>query len=623
MFLIHLIALCLSISICAADAPQSTSSILKEAVYTTSKPETKEEPQTTRLKEILEQAAELLQKQESKTVAAPSGAALSGITVNLLGKDATEPLACPIEFVKHYFGTLQEIIEDLGATDVTIPLHQVTNNTCACLIELVKILYANNNEPIALKQSFSSIIDKYGVAYADLLNAANYLAFTVQVNDATVNMVPELAVLYTTILKTRAFDNTKDADEDIGEADIKLFTPSWLLHELLQLNAPQLPPAIKRTRCTYNASARYSVTLSNSGTQDHFACLWAIPDPETLMPEQQYVYIDLSKPENFPITIQDPSVAFKIGRQCALSNDGKYLAIIGSHAEELEKKSVVLIYNTRDNSLVRKLMLQHPINDLITLLFNDESKMFDILITNSEFIILDETTQSNTKIFYYSLDPTSNLYTKKSHDRKKISKDILLGEAHWSCINGSVIGINPDGRIILSDNKVLYEPSTKTHSKDFGIISILNDYRTTRFLVQQSFIPDFDKIMSQKLNITNAFSQVVATQFDPNHLQVNFVQITGQKSCIVGIYYPCDPRLLAAVNWLNKEVINNGKRNILKDAYFLYQFHANPITWQTWCAAIWKDISPTIKKIYGLENYTPSMTTESAIKPVKQSERIS
>src|SRR5579871_2030425 len=105
MFLIQLWLLCLFMSVYAADLPKTTGSLIEKNVYTTRKPETKEEPQTTRLKEILNQAAELLQKQEQKSIIAQPDRKLSGIMVNLLGEGATEPLACPIEFARNYFGT--------------------------------------------------------------------------------------------------------------------------------------------------------------------------------------------------------------------------------------------------------------------------------------------------------------------------------------------------------------------------------------------------------------------------------------------------------------------------------------------------------------------------------------
>ena len=144
----------------------------------------------------------------------------------------------------------------------------------------------------------------------------------------------------------------------------------------------------------------------------------------------------------------------------------------------------------------------------------------------------------------------------------------------------------------------------KTEEKPDGITEVVLNRAILR-----SFIPDFENILSKKLdmikgNLTGVKSHYQVT-FDPNHLHMNcIIKDPKKKTSRVGIYYPYDQKLVAAVNIINKKMLD-GYPEILYDVYFLYEYYTNPKKWYVRCKELINPkkmfISPEIQQVFGID----------------------
>lgn len=224
-------------------------------------------------------------------------------------------------------------------------------------------------------------------------------------------------------------------------------------------------------------------------------------------------------------------------------------------------------------------------------------------------------------------------------------RDAIEGNGSWSLIDGNLFRIpllTPSDTIIKYD-----ESKTDTYTLEETPCEVIKvktqSYYTNKVndiycIIQKSFIPNFGAMIEQKLsalleklNDTDFYNGCI--EFDSNHLHNNFMgRIQNGDKTKNGIYYPCDPRLIESINFLNKEVINNNKQRILATSWLIYQIHTNPTSWINGWKECTKDIPndilyvgenalipEEIQRIYSLE----ILTGKSKIEAPKKTSDVS
>ena len=199
----------------------------------------------------------------------------------------------------------------------------------------------------------------------------------------------------------------------------------------------------------------------------------------------------------------------------------------------------------------------------------------------------------------------------------------------YAIIGTKFISPNHIASVICKNNILeIYEYSHNNLPTNEGFSAIkiptLNIAATTSdkyIAIQRSFIPNFEKIVSDMLQaLVHKIPTPASITFDPNNLHLNFVEYGSQSNFhphimeygyqsnnkMVGIYYPCDQRLLAAINTLNKESLKSSSSLLLADAYFLYHYHlsqlpGDKILQNKKCQFILPYISKKLVTIYNLE----------------------
>lgn len=539
----------------------------------------------------------------------------------------------------------------LEANPVTqsVPPLPMTKPIFDCLNDLMietkdPLLFTSSDLPpldlknnIAIKLQRHSTINRH-----DLFLAANNLLAPLK----TLNVIASFYAdaLKTTIPTITVQPSKKDKAKSFAIFDelpyeLEPFVANWLLNDLLV--HPNMKPADQSK--TYTQAAAYPlwrIQLNNSGTHNSFVCAWT-----TLkhggQDKKQYVYMNPLKASSITQTIETPYIDIAIG-QCAVSSNGKYMILIGE--SNLTAYCVCLLYDLSNNKLTQQITLDRDIKDLVVVLFNDKTNMFDILVSKikpgqniviSRFIEPSEPKRMLSAC--YSINPEIDYY--KDVVPRTVITDVStldLENMGWNCLDGKLIGVpyhyekTDEKAALLYDHTTLYECTydrnkeclsyqVKDTNKDVDcVIMTFEGYgidgKRSFAIKNFSFIPTFKTEIVKRLNLLhNQFkSTAFAHNFDSHNLHINYIQIAKLKDFddyTLGIFYPYDPRFLASLNFLSTEIIDKKRKNVLIDVYFLYQYHANPLQWQERCNHLLNFISPEIKKIYDMIPAQPEATS--------------
>jgi hypothetical protein len=550
----------------------------------------------------------------------------SGQQIKIQCSDIEEPLDVPLELAQTYSITLKNFIEDIGG-DHPIPILS-TANTVKCLMAFAKKLYESKprNELTDARKTFQEIMQAHTSNNQkenfelDLLLQANYLDFNTDVYDQKY----ELFFPFKSLVASLYADSLSARPPSFGElpTDLYRLVAGWLLHNLL---LKQLP--ISRAKDFTFGDLTVNPIMSSSGSHTSFACVWSkLPSGNTTLgPQVHDHYYLLINLENDSIK-NDRISNIRTGSLCALSQDNKYLIT----TETLIRDLICNLYPLYNTSMNQILSLRPPTeyytSDTVAALFDNTHSVFKIITQNK---LKDKTYTS----YCHTITPTSTyeLNQKSINNAEPITKETYIGRRtyYWSCINGKLIALNEHvkDRVFIIDKTLitLYFDPKRIYSgnADFDIVTTTiqgNDEdrkeSPIRIAIHPSCIPAFGKIVSEKLqNTIKALSayqikptpERITTQFDPNHLHMNFiVSDDASKDSKIGIYYPCDPNLLAAINALNKEAFTNPNNpQLLFTAYFLQEFYNHPDTWKERRKAFTSNILPEVQEIYNFPRITP------------------
>lgn len=588
----------------------------------------------------------------------PKAAGVSGATVKIKCSDETEAEASeyPLEAVKLSV-TLKNMLDDLGHDPIAVtPAHNTTKLPFKCLIDFAKFLVEKRNN-ISLKDMrtrFKDITANYSTVYENnLLLQANYLDFQTKITDpksdveTPIKMIDEIAILHADALKTRGFLLDRDDPKQLPN-ELKLLTPGWLLHDLLtmdkfKIKTEQIPFQIQKLNLPApNAIFRsWNVTspiISNSSIHGDFVVLFEGNAPQGAY----YLYTNFKK-KNLQAGILD--IRVNSDSKCAISSDGVTLLVTTPLDDMLQLQCNVSLYNLESKKEIARLVFEKntKTREVTAVLFDNFKNLFYI-------IVCEDSPSSTNYIRFYELDPETAvlpLYPSKTFEMPRALYFSLYMK--WSCIGENLVGVvtNLRKNIIC----VLYEITSGKlrlcaysekgqawqYAPDdnpslgidagFTVIDILEHNQSqTSVAVAKSFIPNFNALLSNSFKTKpEELKKIVRTKqekevFDPAYLCKNLIGFYVEKGYLWGevdknllIRQGLDPQLALAIQLINQKV-NSGKLDILPDAYFVYQYFANPSQWETRCAPIWeKLISPDVKKIVGLENFTPQATTANTV----------
>jgi hypothetical protein len=523
----------------------------------------------------------------------------------------------PIEIIP-LFATLKNMVDDLGA-DQGMPLSNVQKQVFDALLGLITEKHKDGVRFINTERSLSelrrTLSEKFaGTNALALLLAANYL-------DIDKKLINVIASFYADLLKTMPYPKTNGIP-----ADVEPFIAGWLLHDLLEKEKP----VTEKRNFEFSGNVVLGPFFSNTGSKNGFACIWKQTGGSFIksgLLSSRYVYFDFSKKDRFQEKMMYPSMEYLLSiygtSQCILSEDGRYMLFLFGNVPS--KIALYDLLNPKENKdkyiePIQVLELPHPKHEIVTLLFDEKTSMFNIIACATG--TTGDTTV--TKTFYlYKAFPTPTSLTLSEPQKVDISNQnkttFDADSMDWSYVNGQLIGVSRGNNLkmspILYKNKKLYECSldqendvwfyTEDGKKiilDFCVITVPvnlsgeTDIYSRPIAIQNIFFPNFQSLLQKKLAYQGGSYR---SMFDAIHFCRYFL-IKGTKENAAGIYYPWHPTLIRAIKILDKRMARNQKQ-VLIDAYFLYHYHTNNKKWRTYCKDIMQGISEEIKQIYKID----------------------
>ncbi len=494
-------------------------------------------------------------------------------------------------------GTIKTMIQDLAAgTDRTLPIPNIQKTTFECLYDIhikdkksPRIFDTTKNaektkhraseklkkpEHITLNKCNLFIESEYLDISEQVMHALGHHAF----NEFKMQQEPLTCAALThisTIVNSTYLPHT-----------LKNPFAVYLLDKLIVHNAAQ--DNTKTQECVLQK--KFKIDCGDTTQNQKCVYLASFTDENLLMKQitenkrptkkGQLIAVDFSHDtiDTHP-AVNDLSLSCRM----ALSSNGTYCALV-----EKDMYQQILFFRTVLYNITNTLPKIKPIVEKSFRMSTrnySENIVFDS-VANVFRVIIDGHSHSKKIMAIITLDPQNP--EKERISRLNIPQNFINGlGAHWSCINGNLVGVGrssytgPDNnrtynQALLYNKKELhlcylskkgiwkYRADNKKHDAPFTVVQLgIKNARA----VQKSFIPSFEKTIESALPTEQNREN---TSFNTQTLTWNYTLEKNNKSyvCIKHVF---SPTLIAALTFLHNTGLEN--ENLLHDALALCHYY--------------------------------------------------
>jgi|GEM_PF-4542845 len=489
--------------------------------------------------------------------------------------------------------TLKNMREDLGLAE-PIPLAGVANKSIFNqLIELGKTKNLTAMRPIDIRNVMGDVFRTTPLPNTarQLLSAANYLDIQPP------KLKNAIASLYADAIKKEPLISDGKLNEKlILPYDLAVFVGGWLLHDLL------LHSAVK-----YEKSVRLDVLdgvhvidgpfITNSSTRDGLGCMWY--GNRTFQNGVGLMALQL-----FGVVFEGPvhKIAYDLSKvrsgdkfRCALSNDGRYMLVVGNSWED----SIFDFLKTREEQ-VKYGAHENELKKVGSVLYNNECSCF-LVITE----ISPENGEGKKHIRVYEINP-QNQIASVVYDAETPNKpeELYPWWLRWSCVDDKLIGMSWKRQEKEPDKCVMFirDPNNIKKFLDYKVLSFdvrkdtwfyWNDNNqavdepvsmiyidapmkhTARMkhgvAVKKLFIPGFDDILTEVCIFGMHNIEIRDIQFDTERFYLDVVGYNNLQYGYTAHRKGFNPDVIDAIKILDKQV-SEGNKNILRESLFLWQW---------------------------------------------------
>jgi hypothetical protein len=532
-----------------------------------------------------------------------------------------------------YSTTIKNMLEDFANSSGPVSVN-TSHETFTCLMQhFVRRSYEADNHFDDARTKFRELkLQCPNNTPLDLLIQANYLDITIPIFDdkwhRNIPFMDLMASLYADHLQTQPFHIIEEGGATLCDGlprELEPLVAGWLLYDLCK----DTKPTTVHKKFKFSGDLDNGPILSNIGSKNGFACVWSQiggGSSQSDMLSHRYVYFDFLQNGPFqqkilsssPFKQEDQDISIQ---QCALSEDGNYMLIVGG----TETRSKAYLYNLSNSDIdpknhgiipVHSETIEHSIDDIITTLFDGITGNFNIIAQSP---IVQGNVETKTTFHYYNFSPHSESLQLDGTADCPTTFD--CNGMQWSCINGKLIGVcqskqPEDMRAVVRDKNTLiecffdaknqqwYTAKGDKQGLKFQVINspidriVFAEFR--KIAVQDYFIPHFQHCLSYSMIPPVLVRRL---RLDSTHLCtycISYPSLWGGQE--VGILYPFGQKLTMAINILNKRVSSQQKQ-VLVDAFFLDRFHRKPKSWELECEKILKPmlLSKEIQELYNVD----------------------